>query len=345
MWQEKQEEETRKVQFTGGSTYIVSLPKRWISQNQIEKGSFIKLRMEEGGSLIIAPISSVFQKKLDEATILVTSNDNSEKITRKIVSAYLAGYNAIHIKADKLPLSTRQRHDIKNFVRNMLVGTEIVSDTTSQIILQVLLSYPELTIQSALRRMTIITKSMHNDAMLCCLEKNDLLAREIILTDNEVDRFNLYITRLLRIAVYNPRVIKEIGLVSTDDCLGYRLITKYIERTADHAVSIAENVLGLKNSLNNDSIQKIKKMSIIAMQMFEAAMESLFRQDYHAAEKVIQNIKEIIDLEKDAVIFLQNNVEDGQTLRLVIESIRRTAEYACDISEIVLNLTIETIIV
>ena len=55
---------------------------------------------------------------------------------------------------------------MKIFVRRMLVGTEIVTDTSSQLMLQVLLSYPELTIQSALRRMSIITTSMHKDAIL-----------------------------------------------------------------------------------------------------------------------------------------------------------------------------------
>ncbi len=79
--------------------------------------------------------------------------------------------------------------------------------------------------------------------MLKLLKQNDVvLAKEVISTDNEVDRFNLYVTRLLKIAVYKPRIINEIGLRSTDDCFGYRLITKYIERTADHAVNIAENV-------------------------------------------------------------------------------------------------------
>jgi len=128
----KQDEQTRKVQFTGGSTYIISLPKRWISQNQIRKGTFIKLREEEGGLLTIVPPSSIIQKKLDQAIIIVISGDISEKITRKIVSAYLAGYNMIQIKADKQPLSSKQRHDIKNFVRHKLVGTEIVSDTSAQ---------------------------------------------------------------------------------------------------------------------------------------------------------------------------------------------------------------------
>ena len=345
MWQTKQDEQTRKVQFTGGSTYIISLPKSWITQNQIRKGSFIKLREEEGGLLTIVPPSSIIQKELDHAIVIAISGDISEKITRKIVSAYLAGYNMIQIKADKQSLSTKQRHDIKNFVRHMLVGTEIVSDTSSQLVLQVLLSYTELTIQSALKRMTIITTSMHKDAMKALETKDECLAKEVIATDNDVDRFNLYITRILKTGVYNHRIIDDTVLANTSDCLGYRIITKYIERTADHAVSITENVLALKRSLNDDSFQRIEKMSTAAIRMFDAAMESLFKQDYNAAENVIQNIQELIDLEKEVVILLQDNIEDGQTLRLIIESIRRTAEYACDISEIVLNLTIESIIV
>ena len=63
MWQEKNAEEARKVQFTGGSTYIISLPKKWIFQNQIRKGSFIKLREEEGGLLTIVPPGTIFPEK------------------------------------------------------------------------------------------------------------------------------------------------------------------------------------------------------------------------------------------------------------------------------------------
>ncbi|XES77843.1 MAG: hypothetical protein ACBZ72_02935 [Candidatus Bathyarchaeia archaeon] len=46
----------------------------------------------------------------------------------------------------------------KVFARRMLVSTEIVTDTPHELTLQVLLSYPEFSIQSALRRMSIIAK-------------------------------------------------------------------------------------------------------------------------------------------------------------------------------------------
>jgi phosphate uptake regulator len=343
--QAKHGEETRKVQFTGGSTYIISLPKRWVTQNQLKRGSFVKLRDgEEGGLLTIVPPGLTVRNKLDEAAIRVSPKDDTEMIARKIVSAYLAGYNSIHIKADRQQLSAKQRHDMKTFVRSMLVGTEIVTDGSSQLTLQVLLSYPELTIQSALRRMSIITTSMHKDAISALKTRDNLLAKEVISTDNEVDRFNLYVIRLLKTATQSPQLTKEIGLLNGQDCLGYRLVTKSVERTADHAVNIAENVLTLKHDLNDDITEKIEKMSTIAIKMFDTAIESLFRQDYNAAESIIENIKEINTLEKEAVVSSQMDIEDAANLRLVIESVRRAAEYASDIAETVLNLTVDSIL-
>jgi phosphate uptake regulator len=183
----KLSEETRKLQFTGGSTYIISLPKRWVDQNQLQKGSTIRVREEEGGLLSIVPTEAPeTQKKLDEATIRVSPKDNPGSVIRKTVSTYLVGYNLVHIRAEKQKqLSAKQRHDVKNFSRNMLVGTEIVTDTPEELTLQVLLSYPELSIQSALRRMSIITASMHRDAITALKTLDSQQAKEVAATDNE----------------------------------------------------------------------------------------------------------------------------------------------------------------
>jgi len=142
----------------------------------------------------------------------------------------------------------------------------------------------------------------------------------------------------------NPRISKEIGLAKSKDSLGYRLVTKSIERTADHAVKIAENILALKHKLNSDVLEKIEKMNRAALKMFDKAMESLFKQDYNIAETIIESIKEVDILEKETVASAQLDVEDFASLRLIIESIRRTAEYSCDIAEIVLNLTVDSIL-
>lgn len=347
MLQSKLSEETRKLQFTGGSTYILSLPKKWIIQNQLKRGSVIRLREEEGGLLSIIPTDTTTQQqRSDEATIRAMIKDSPDSIIRKAVSTYLVGYNMIHIKAEnQKQLSTKQRHDVKDFSRHMLVGTEIVTDTPQELALQVLLSYPELSVQSALRRMSIIAASMHRDSITALKGLDHLQAKEVITTDNEVDRFNLYIVRQLKTAIQNPRIIKEIGLQNARDCLGYRLVTKSVERTADHAANVAENVLAMKKRLEPETIEKLEKMSTVAISMFETAVEALFRQDYALAESIIEKTKGIISIEKEAVVSSQKmDIEEAPYLRLIIESIRRTAEYASDIAEIVLNLTVESIL-
>ena len=346
MRQAKLTEETRKLQFTGGSTYIISLPKRWIDQNQLKKGSVIRIREEEGGLLSIIPTDTAIQQRPEETSIKVAANDPPDAVIRKTVSTYLVGYNIIHIKGEsQKQLSTKQRREIKTFSRNMLVGTEIVIDTPQELTLQVLLSYPELSVQSALRRMSIITASMQRDAITALKGLDRQHAKEVLITDNEVDRFNLYIVRQLKTAIQNPRIINEIGLKNARDCLGYRLVTKSVERTADHAASIADNVLLMKNKLEPKTIEKLEKMSNLAVSMFENAIEALFRQDYALAESIVEKTKDISSMEKEAVVSSQRiDVEDAPYLRLIIESIRRTAEYASDIAEVVLNLTVESIL-
>lgn len=343
----KQSEETRKLQMTGGSTYIISLPKKWVTQNQLKKGNSLLIRGEEDGSLSILPPELKKQERSEEAFITVFPNDNPNTTIMKIVSAYLVGYSVIHIRTkNQQNLSTRQRNALKTFARNLLVGTEIVTDTSTELILQILLSYPELSVQSALRRMCIITSSMHKDAITALRKGDHQLAKSVIATDNEVDRFHLYIIRQLKMAIQNPRIIKEIGLTNARDCLGYRLITKTVERTADHAAKIAESVLLLKKNMDQKILEKIEKMSALAIFMFETTVDSLFKSDFNLAQSVIEKTKEVISIEKEAMLSLvpQIGIKEIVGLRLLIESVRRTAEYATDIAEIVLNLNVSHVI-
>jgi phosphate uptake regulator len=220
-----------------------------------------------------------------------------------------------------------------------------VIDTPTDLTLQVLLNYPELSVQSALSRMSIIASSMHKEAITTLKKSDYTAAKAVIETDREVNRFGLYIVRLLKLAISNPRIIKEIGLNNSKNCLGYRLIAKSVERTADHATKIAENVLLLKDPVNEELLERIDKMSSLAISMFENAMEALFKRDYNLAETVIEKINQIHKLEKEAVLSSQNiKIEEIVNLRLLIESVRRTAEYASDISEVVLNLNVESVL-
>jgi phosphate uptake regulator len=65
----KLSEETRKLQFTGGCTYIISLPKRWIEENQLNRGSSIRLRIEEDVYFQSFQTIKLYKKNPNEAIL------------------------------------------------------------------------------------------------------------------------------------------------------------------------------------------------------------------------------------------------------------------------------------
>jgi len=336
-------EEMRKIQLTGGSTFIVSLPKEWVEQMGLEKGSLVSIVKGDDLSLRLRPKAVEKGERQRRAIIGVSREDEPNSVVRRVVSAYLVGYNIIQVMDPENRIDTAQRLAIKDFTRRKLVGTEILSDLPNELTLQVLLSYAELSVKDALRRMGIIAASMHREALLAVGVDDSTLAREVIAMDDEVDRFSLYIIRLLKVAVSDSLVLRESGLRSPRECLGYRLITKSVERMADHAVNIATNSLALTMSeMNEEVMGELGMLSEAALGVFEASVEALFDDDYSAADGALARAEGLRGLEAGAVqkVIKHSPQGDVAALRLIIESILRTAEYGADIAEIVMNMTI-----
>jgi phosphate uptake regulator len=102
----------------------------------------------------------------------------------------------------------------------------------------------------------------------------------------------------------------------------------------------------LNKQLNMEFLNAIKEMNEMAISSFETAIESLFRRDYNLADSVIAIANKIVELEKKVILSSNaTNIEEATNIRLVIESVRRIAEYSMDIAEVVLNMTVESIII
>jgi len=337
--------DVRKVQFTGRSTYVLSLPKRWIEEMHLKAGDQVTLVRELDNSLSIVPIFTATRESHNEVTTLILSSESGNTLKRKVVSMYLAGYNIIHLKIRSGRMNPALREAVREVVRRNLVGTEMISDASDNITLQVLLSLPELSINTAIRRMYLIASSMHKDALSALAELNYDLAKEVIRSDDEVDRFSLYIFRNLVMAMQNGRVLREMGLKNSSDGLSYRVAAKSIERIADHAYNIADKAITLREKIPKDSLQKIEKMSHVALTVLNDSVESLLRRNYQLADKTVDNAKNIRTLEDEVLKAIEKDkIRDISNIKLILEDIRRTAEYASDIAEVAMNQTIDEVI-
>jgi phosphate uptake regulator len=337
-------EETRKIQFTGKSSYIVSLPKQWIVELGLKQGDQIRMIRKGSSTLELYPpkFESRIQKK-EDALIEIGGEEEASSIVRKLISLYFLGYKTINIKPKNGRLSAHQRNTVKEAVKRMLMGSEIISDSSGGITVQVLVNLLELSVDGAFKRMIHLAKSMSNDAILAVKENNLELAQEVINTDDEVDRFGFYIIRQLKIAIQNEHMLKEMGFRNARNCLGYRLIVKNIERTGDHASFIAKDLLEFKKPIKKEILAKLQDMNEFCLSVLDDSCLALFKEDYYQAEKTIKKIDEIVKFEKkvrDAAKSLKDD-EEIYRVRRMTENIRRISEYASDISEIVLNMNIE----
>jgi phosphate uptake regulator len=336
-------EETRKLQYTGGSSYIVSLPKKWIQDLGLKRGDHVVILRQGNSVLQIAPASKRISREQKEATIEVNKENNPYFIARKLIALYFLGFNVINIVPKEDRLLVDQREVIKNIVRRVLMGTEIIADSATGITLQVLINLLDLSVDAAFKRMLLIAKSMYRDAITALKENNVELAQEVIKSDDEVDRFSFYIVRQLKIAIKNEHLLKEIGLEEPRNCLGYRLIAKSVERVADHAVIIAKDIIEMKQRLNRETVDKIAAMSNFSLEVLDDACLSMFKRDYEAADRAIEKARKADELEK-AILRTASKPRDASELyriKLITENVRRVAEYASDIAEIVLNMTVQ----
>lgn len=338
------EGETRKIQFTGKSSYIVSLPKQWIMELGLKQGDQIRMIRKGSSTLELYPpkFESRIQKK-ENAVIEIDGEEEASSIVRKLISLYFLGYKTINVKPKNGRLSGHQRNAVKEAVKRMLMGSEIIADSSVGITVQVLVNLLELSVDGAFKRMIHLAKSMSNDALLAVKENNLELAQEVINTDDEVDRFGFYIIRQLKIAIQNEHMLKEMGFRNARNCLGYRLVVKNIERTGDHAAFIAKDLLEFKKPVKKEILQKLQEMNEFCLSVLDDACLALFKEDYNQAEKIVTKTDEVIKFEKkvrDASKLLKDD-EEIYRIRRMTENIRRIAEYASDIAEIVLNMNVE----
>jgi len=345
----EQDVEYRKVQRTGRESYIVTLPKDWVQNMGLNAGHQLAIKKQEDSSLLLIPrttLEKIAESKkpvLNEVTIHVTSKEYPQSLVRKITSLYVVGMDLIHVKSRDGEFASEQKTLIKDAVRGKLLGTEVIAESPNEIVLQILINHPEFPIQKAIKRMFIIALSMNKDAISALKSLDKAIIQNIIETEDDVDRLNLYVIRQLKYAIQKNQY-EEVGLKSSKEFLGYRLATNAVEGIADLAVEMAENILTMDKPIDEKIYNRILALSSYGNQLFEDAMISFFKRDYQAADAIISRSEEIADMEKEIfkmILDMKMDAKDASSLRLILDASRRMIEYSKEIAEVTLNRTVE----
>ena len=332
--------ETRRVQLTGGSTLVVSLPSDWAKGVGLKAKDEVFMVPQTDMSLLVIPGTRI--EKTPEKVIEISSKEDEDEILRSFIAYYVAGFDVVRLKfRNPLP---ELRSKLKTHIRHKLIGVEIVEETTDNILAQCLHGNLDLPLKKALSRMSIITSSMQFDAVRSITSNDTALAGEIIDRDDEVDRFAHFISRQLNLAVHNRVMIQEIGLSTAQDCMNYRMIVKSIERIADHSAQIAGSEILLEHRRIPQTLaEHILKLNKLSSEVYEISLRAVHSRSGKIANEAIQKLKQVLKEEEVATEELISSRLDNKSvisLRLALESLRRIAEYSVDICEIVVNMTV-----
>ena len=325
---------TRRVQLIGGSTYVVSLPKKWVKESSVEKRSEIGLVSQKNGYLIVIPKPKVLENQ-KEGIVRVTDG-NGKFIARSIIARYLNGCDIIRVEADER-LTVAQIEEIKSTARK-LIGLETIEENSTEIALHSFLNLKELEILKGIKRAHAIASSMQEDAMKSLQEPDPELAKSTIQRDSDVDRLYFLTLRQLRLACQNPDLAQRLELDPLN-CLDYESVIKRIEHIADHAERMAGYVLDLeKVKVNNGIIDGLLDVNGDSLRIHTGAMEALFTGNMELANNVI-NLRARIQKKRDGLgnHLASESVAVNIKVNAMLDSMERIADYGTDIAEVAIN--------
>lgn len=302
--------EFRKIQFTGRSSYIISLPKKWIKTHGLKQGDVVPLTINPDGSVTIFPKEP---REISEKKILEISREYSpDMAVRLAISAYIQGYDLLEIRfAGEMPqYKVRLRKILQS-----LPGVEIILDEPQRIVAKSLLAEEEVNLAEILNRIRSLVISMLGDLelLVSASEKEEIL-RDINDLENELDRFYFLIIRAVNRLLTKRALSEESGIIRrTFDLLGILFIVRNIERIGDHIIRIAENP---------DSID-----IAYLKEKFGEMMEQIERRDLLKIDSLMLELKKKI-----------RGIDYRQSIAM--ESYRRILEYLENIGETIINMAI-----
>ncbi len=324
--------ETRKVQVTGGSTYTVSLPKEWATENEVSGGSLVEFHPEDD-TLLLTPRS---ESEKVEGTLDITGLEEDE-LMRAVVTMYVSGFDIITLET--VQVTAAQRRSIRDATQG-LVGLEVIGETSGRVRLQDLLDSSELSMHSAITRMQLVSTTMLADAVTALLEDDDGLAADVVQRDDDVDRLWSMVSRVFRSVLRDPSTAAEIGL-DRETCFDYHSSARQLERVGDHAAKIATQAQTLE-APPEDAREAIQSLHDEATEVIEMGMEALLEEDSDRATRLANDARQRLNRIDELARVVDDRIRDlesqsAQSLGLIVDSLSRSADYGGNVAETALQ--------
>ncbi|MCQ5376706.1 MAG: hypothetical protein NO516_01505 [Candidatus Methanomethylicia archaeon] len=332
---------TRRVQKVGKSTFTVSLPHSWVKKNSVAAKTELNIDELGDGSLKISTFESLKTERKEREITIDSKDADAGYIVRKALAAYISNYDIIKLDLSGVSLEPAAREKIRRMIKYKMAGGEIVEESVNYITIQILLKPDEFPLSKILIRMASIANDMLSDVAKAVMKGDINVLKDVLERDDDVDKLFFMSSRWLTNIMEGQRSLKDFGLKSPSNCLEYRLAFRHIERVADHVYRIADKYIESMDELQKQTISAMIMALEVSGNVFIRAVNCLQTGSLQEANRAIHEARKNIMVCEDLMRQIINGNYSAKTLSssiIIIDSIKRIAEYSIGISELVFNI-------
>lgn len=230
----------RKVQLTGGgTTSIISLPKKWVKKHQIKQGDEVTLLETKSGPLLLLPplYKDCMKSAVTVEELIQPPIKNGAPIEHYITSNYLKGTKEI-----KITSKSRISQEDLDFIRlivDKLMGYEIVRQEERKILIKDHLSVESIDVKELVNRLYQLIIQLY-DAILKVPGTDDGTAA-VLSRHAEAEKLAYLLRRMLLSSSYDPKTRHQTKLDTMDIPLLNEMVTN-LRDLGKSVLSLAEEM-------------------------------------------------------------------------------------------------------
>ncbi len=281
----------------GKSSLVVSLPKEWMQENDLKKGDTVSINIQRDHSLVIHP-SLLKSSEPKEITLSISEHEEDILIIQKILGAFLNGYSGIMLTSEKI-FTVPQTKTIRNMAGRLYM--RVMEADAKCVYIQSLMDETKASLEQAIQRMHMISRSMCEGVVTALKNRDSALAKSIFSLDDDVDHFAFFILRILRNAVQDPFLAKELHVDSLD-CMDHQVLVYRMEYASDFASDIAKHIVMLNGTgykIPDDVLESMITLGTEAAELYLTSVEAFFSKDLYASIDILKKQHRLEKLEME----------------------------------------------
>ena len=329
------DKDVRKLQFTGGATYTLSLPKSWIQSHGLESRDGVQIDWRPSGALRLTPLDTVEDIK----KITLSTNKIPEgALLDHLMGAYLSGTDQIIVQHAEDEAKSVKRV-IRTFQRSTR-GFEIETESSNRIKLIALINAGELPLRSSLNQMFMQLTSLVRDTLEVLSGEDFELIEDYEEREREIDSLRFLIERQAGITLDSYKVAERLNL-GRRQAVEYANLARSLERMADHTHQMARLAIE-DNGTTKLSVEQAPLNQIpVWQEAIRTLMINIRTSDAEEIEAARNSLKAAQNVLKEHERSLWSGRKEANKLLFedhISESIRRLCAYARDFGETLLNM-------